>query len=214
VSDETRILLVEDHQMVGAAFRSVLAAVDGFDVVGTATTLGEAADMVGYLRPDVAVVDYRLPDGEVADHLPRLRASHPSMRVLVVTGWASARTVARSREAGADGLVSKSEPVEVFLGAVRRVAAGEQAFPPEAAIVHSWDAPDATGQLTRREVEVLGLLSQGWRTSEIAQHLHLSVNTVRNHMTAILAKLGVHTRLEAVTEAMRLGIISAPENSG
>lgn len=211
MSDEVRVLIVEDHQMVAAAFSSMLETVGGFTVAGTASTFGDAVGMAAYLRPDLALVDYRLPDGEAADHIGRLTAAHPPLRVLVVTGWASDRTIDRVRRAGAHGLVSKSEPLVAFVSAIRAVAAGGERHPSPRAdgLRTGADAPGASA-LTAREVEVLDLLSRGSLTSDIAGHLHLSVNTVRNHVTSILAKLGVHTRVDAVTEAMRLGIISPP----
>jgi DNA-binding NarL/FixJ family response regulator len=211
---DVRVLVVEDHQMVAAAFRTMLETVGGFSVVGTASTFSDAQAMTGYLRPDVAVVDYRMPDGDASDHLAAIFKAHPAVRVLILTGWASHRTIERSMKAGAHGLLSKSQSVEELVTAVRRVAAGESLF--EADVAGSRapvvaEAPSGAS-LSPREIEVLYLLGEGRRTSEVAGALGLSVNTVRNHITAILAKLGTHTRLEAVTEAMRLGIISSPDS--
>lgn len=201
--------------MVAGAFRAALEAQEDLVVVGAAQTLTDALHLLRALRPDVVVLDYRLPDGEVGDHLAEVFDAHPDVRVLVVTGWASERALVRSVEAGVHGFLSKSQPVEDFVNAVRHIAAGEAVFAPDVLarlLTHlGRGGRRPADSLTSRELEVLQLLSEGRATQEIAQKLFLSVNTVRNHVASILGKLGVRSRLEAVTEGMRLGLIAAPD---
>ena len=203
--------------MVAGAFRAALEAEDDLSVVGTAGTLADAVAMLKSLRPDVAVVDYRLPDGEVGDHVAELFSAHPDVRILVVTGWANERALVKSVDAGVHGFLSKTQKVEDFVVAVRRIGAGEAVFAPDVLarlLTHfGKSAAQPSASLSARELEVLQLLSTGKATAEIASELFLSVNTVRNHVAAVLSKLSVRSRLEAVTEGMRLGLIAAPDSA-
>jgi DNA-binding NarL/FixJ family response regulator len=211
-AETVKVVVLEDHQMVAAAFRGALDADRRLEVVGVAADLDEGIALIRSRRPDVAVVDVRLGDVEVTDHLARIVDVHDDLRVLMVTGWPTERALFTALEAGAGGFLSKRQSIDEFIDAVLRVARGETVVAPEllpAVVARSNRRPGSRGSaLTARETEVLHLLSTGMTTADVAEKLHLSVNTVRNHVGSLMVKLNAHNRLEAVNEAIRRGIIA------
>src|SRR4051812_40046310 len=125
-----RVMVVEDHQMVAGALRVAIGAEGDMEVVAMASTMAEALEMAKRVDPEVVVVDYRLPDGDASELVPALFEIMTDPRVLVISGWTDDRSVARAVEAGASGFLPKQQPVEEFVDAVRRVAAGEAVFAP------------------------------------------------------------------------------------
>ena len=214
-----RILLVEDH----AAFRQTLALVlsgePGFEVVAQAGTLAEARQVVGGLPegPDLGIVDLSLPDGEGVEMIAELRGANPHFVALVLTASLDRAEHARAVEAGAAGVLHKSADVDEILDATRRLAAGEPLLSPEEVVgllrlagrnrEEEREARSSIQQLTPREREVLAALAEGLSNKEIAQKLHISLDTERTHMMNILNKLGVHSRLQALLFAARYGLI-------
>jgi DNA-binding NarL/FixJ family response regulator len=212
-----RLLLVEDH----ASFRQTLALVfDGepdFQVVAQAGSLAEAREVMGDREADLAVVDLSLPDGEGVELIEDLREANPHFAALVLTASLDRAEYARAVEAGAAGVVHKSADVDQILDATRRLAAGETLLSPEELVEllrlagqsreEEREARASIEQLTRREREVLMALSQGLSNKQIAQQLHMSVDTERTHMMNILNKLGVHSRLQALLFAARHGLV-------
>lgn len=207
----TRIVMIEDHGMVAAALGGVIDAQDDLQLAAIASTLAEALDAVRHHQPDLVVTDLQLADDDMALHFDELRAACPSSRVLVVTGVPTEKALIDALEAGVRGFIVKSQPVDELLSAVRRVVRGEVVVAPELSSVLmarlDGGRSDCRATLTRRELDVLGLLAEGLGTTEIAERLILSPNTVRNHVAAVMAKLDTHSRLEAVAEASRQGII-------
>jgi DNA-binding NarL/FixJ family response regulator len=204
-----RILVVDDHAIFAEALTRLLATEPGLEVAGTAGTIAAACDALRRKAADLVVLDYALPDGTGADAAPRLRAIRDDVRILVLTGRVDGMTVAAAIEAGCDGFVPKAAGTEVLLEAVRAVGEGRAALPSEAvaaAIPYLRDV-----ELSRREREVLQRISEGGTVPAIAQQLGLSAHTVRNHAQRAMTRLGVHSRTEAVAEAIRRGFISGPE---
>lgn len=200
--------------MVAGALRMAIGSEPGFHDVVVETSGEGAREAMRRDGFDVLVTDFRLPDGDAPELISELLAAHPDLRVLVVSGWSDDRSVLRSVEAGAHGYLTKTQPVEDLLAAVRNVAAGETVFAPEllGKLLRRMGANSRSGNdLTAREIEVLAGLAQGRTTKDIADQLGLSVNTVRNHITSILGKLDVHSRLEAVAAGIRLGLVSPPD---
>lgn len=200
--------------MVAGALRMAIRSEPEFQDVVVETSGKAAREAMRRDGFDVLVTDFRLPDGDAPELISELLATHPDLRVLVVSGWSDDRSVLRSVEAGAHGYLTKTQPVEDLLAAVRDVAAGETVFAPEllGKLLRRVGANSRPGNdLTAREIEVLDGLAQGRTTKDIADQLGLSVNTVRNHITSILGKLGVHSRLEAVAAGIRLGLVSPPD---
>ena len=212
-----RLLLVEDH----ASFRQTLALVfegePDFEVVAQAGTVAEAREVMGDREVDLGVVDLSLPDGEGVELIEDLRQANPHFAALVLTASLDRAEHARAVEAGAAGVLHKSADMDQILDATRRLAEGETLLSPEELVEllrlagqsreEEREARASIEQLTRREREVLLALTRGLSNKEIAEHLHMSVDTERTHMMNILSKLGVHSRLQALLFAARYGIV-------
>ena len=212
-----RLLLVEDH----ASFRQTLALVfDGepdFEVVAQAGTVAEAREVMGDSDADLGVVDLSLPDGEGVELIEDLRQANPHFAALVLTASLDRAEHARAVEAGAAGVLHKSADMDQILDATRRLAAGETLLSPEELVEllrlagqsreEEREARASIEQLTRREREVLRALARGLSNKQIAEQLHMSVDTERTHMMNILNKLGVHSRLQALLFAARHGLV-------
>jgi len=205
----TTVALIEDQQVLVGAIQRSLASLGDLRVVGTAASLEEGLALVEATRPDVLVSDFRLADGDIPDRLPEVLERSPGTRVLVFTGWPDESSFLEAMGAGAAGFLDKAAPFEDFIDAIRRVAAGEVVVAPRflPALTRRATSQRDAQALSRRELEVLQLLSEGKSTAEVAEQLILSVNTVRNHITHLMAKLGVRSRLEAVNVAVRRGLI-------
>lgn len=203
------ILVIEDQQVLSGAIRSSFSSMADLDVVGTAASINEGISAVERLQPDVVVSDFRLGDGDIADHLDELFTASPRSHVLVFTGWADENSLMRAMTAGASGFVEKTAPFDEFVHAVRRVAVGETIVSsrllPMLARRAAGGSPETT--LSKRELDLLERLAAGRSTAEIAAELHLSVNTVRNHLARLFDKLDVHSRLEAVRVGVEMGLI-------
>ena len=212
-----RLLLVEDH----ASFRQTVALVfDGepdFEVVAQAGTVAEAREVMDDREADLGVVDLSLPDGEGVELIENLRQANPHFAALVLTASLDRAEHARAVEAGAAGVLHKSADMDQILDATRRLAAGETLLSPEELVEllrlagqsreEKREARASIEQLTRREREVLRALARGLSNKQIAEHLHMSVDTERTHMMNILNKLGVHSRLQALLFAARHGLV-------
>ncbi|MER6582608.1 response regulator transcription factor [Nonomuraea sp. NPDC001023] len=206
-----RLLLVEDHAMVAEAIGQALGRAPGIEVVAQAGTVAAALAEAAHRRPDVVVLDRRLPDGDGVEAIGRFAAVAPAARVLVLTGEATASVAARVVEAGGAGLLVKSSRLEELESAVREVAAGGVVFAPGllpgvldrlTGRVRSLSAA-----LTARERETLRLLAEGASTDEIGTRLGVARNTARNHVQHVLEKLGARSKLEAVAVARREGLL-------
>ena len=212
-----RLLLVEDH----ASFRQTLALVfdqqPDFEVVAQAGSLDEARRMMRGREADLGVIDLGLPDGEGAELIEELHEANPDFAALVLTASLDRAEHARAIEAGAAGVVHKAADVDEILETTRRLAAGETLISQEELLEmlliagqsreEEREARASIEQITRREMQVLQSLAEGLTNREIAERLHMSVDTERTHMMNILSKLGVHSRLQALLFAARHGLI-------
>lgn len=202
----TRILLVDDHDMVRRGLAVFLLAYDDLVLVGEATNGAEALEKCNELRPDVILMDLMMPvmDGITAIRL--IRERYPATQVIALTSFSEERLVEASLQAGAIGYLFKNVSVDEMAAAIRAARVGEPTLAPEAtrALIHKTRQPPSPGQdLTDRERDVLKLMVEGQSNPEIAEQLVLSRSTVKTHVSHILEKLGVDTRLEAVTLAIR-----------
>jgi len=198
--------------MFAEALTAMLATQPGLDVVGSTGTVAGAVVEARRLAPTVVLMDYRLPDGQGTDAARAIRADRPATRVLILTASAEESLLREVMRAGCSGIVTKGRSVPELVRAVRAAAAGETVIAPATldrviAAGHS-DAP--VGLLTDRELEVLRLVADGLDTREVAARLDLSVHTVRNHLQRCIRKLGVHSKTQAVSAAIRRGIIPSP----
>jgi DNA-binding NarL/FixJ family response regulator len=206
----TRVMVVEGEAMVAGAFAAVCEREPDLVVVGTASTAADAEQLAARTHPDVAVVDDRLPDGDPAEATRRIRRAHPAVRTVIVASATDDRTFHRAIQEHIEGYLVKGQSVHQLVEAIRTLAAGGTSYAPD--VLSRLVARVAGGQshpqqLSDREVEVLQLLADGRSTSGVADTMHISVNTVRNHVQHVLRKLGSHSRLEAVAAGMRAGLI-------
>lgn len=207
-SKKIRVLIVDDHRVLAELLAEALANAEDIVVIGTVGTSAEAVAAAEAVRPDVVILDYDLPDVEGTEALVALRRAAPSARLLMLTSYSSPVVLNEVMDAGAAGFVTKRNGAAEILAAVRAVASDQT--PVSADMLRSVVGSGGGGQgtdLTERELQILRIASEGRSNKAIAEELHLSVNTVRNHMQHVLTKLGAHSKLEATAIAARLGIL-------
>lgn len=208
MSDSIRVLVADDHAVVRAGIVALLSAEDGIDVVGEAVDGEQAVELAITLRPDLVVMDVRMPrlTGDAATAIIRQRA--PEVRVLVLTTYESDASILAAIEAGASGYLLKAAPADELIAGVRSVAAGEVALSPTiAAQLVARVREPAPVALTPRETEVLRLVAGGLSNREIGERLYVGEATVKTHLLRTFEKLGVNDRTRAVTLAMERGLL-------
>lgn len=203
-----RVLVADDHAVVRAGIVSLLEAEDGIEVVGEAVDGEDAVGRALALRPDLVVMDVRMPGLTGDQATARIRERAPEIRVLVLTTYESDASILAAIEAGASGYLLKAAPAEELVAGVRSVAAGEVALSPSIAaqLVTRMREP-APAALTPRETEVLRLVAKGLSNREIGERLFLGEATVKTHLLRTFEKLGVSDRTRAVTLAMERGLL-------
>jgi DNA-binding NarL/FixJ family response regulator len=213
-TDQVRLLIVDDHDMFADSLRVALSAEPDLTVVGTAATLAQARSMVVSTAPDVVLLDHRLPDGLGVDSIAELKTLRSDAKIVVLTAVAEDAMLVTATETGCAGFILKTSPLDELVTAVRTAAAGEIMVSSEllASLLnrlhHQHERP--AHDLTGREREILGLIAEGLTNGAIAKRLFISVNTVRNHVQSVLAKLDAHSKLEALSIAIREGLIDPP----
>ncbi|MEU7736895.1 response regulator transcription factor [Streptomyces griseus] len=205
-----RVLLVDDHQVVRRGLRTFLEIQEDIEVVGEASDGAEGVARTEELRPDVVLMDIKMPGTDGIEALRRLRELDNPAKVLIVTSFTEQRTVVPALRAGASGYVYKDVDPDALAGAIRSVHAGHVLLQPEVAgaLLAQDDAGAGTGRgstLTEREREVLGLIADGRSNREIARAFVLSEKTVKTHVSNILMKLDVADRTQAALWAVRNG---------
>lgn len=207
-----RVLIVDDHEILASSLAQVLDHEPDLVAVGVAGSIERAKAMIPTTAPDVLLLDQRLPDGHGVDAIQELRALRSAMKIVVLTATTSDHVLLAAMEAGAAGFLSKTRGLNEVTAAIRAAAAGESVISPEllARLLPKLNRTGSThrDELTAREREVLGLLGQGLTNAAIAAELHLSVHTVRNHVTNLSLKLGAHSKLEVLSIAVREGLIA------
>ena len=209
----SKILIIDDHQMFAESLVRLLEEDHDLEVVGTATSCADAEVAIQRHAPAVVVMDNILPDGDGVDAASRLRRRHPGVQFVMLSGQADPTLLGRAIEAGCVGLVTKDHAVTDLVAAVRAAERGETFFAGAPSGDLSSEGAEPGGRLSARELEVVRLLVRGCSNQEIAAELHLSVNTVRNHLHAVLRKLSVSSRLEAAAAAIRLGLVAPPRST-
>lgn len=209
----TRILVVDDHPVVREGLVAMLGTEPAFDVVGEAANGDEAASAAANLRPDVVLMDIELPPTDGIEATAAVLEACPSARVIVFTAFDSEERIVNALRAGAQGYLLKGVPREELFAAIRTVSAGGTTLQPEVAAKLArrvaMGEPRAP-QLIPRQLEVLRLLSRGAANKEIARALGVGERTVKYHLAGIFERLDVGNRTEAVTAAIRLGLIAPP----
>ena len=206
-----RVLIVDDHEVLASSLAKTLDTEPDLLSVGVAGSLKQAAELIRTTAPDVLLLDLRLPDGDGVAAIGRLRELRPSMAVIVLTASPSEHLMVAAVEAGVSGFLSKTRSLAEVTSAVRAAAVGEAVISPEmlARLLPRLGGTGRVGAatLTEREREILGLIAQGLSNAAIAERLVVSVNTVRNHVANLLAKLGARSKLEALSIAIRDGLL-------
>ena len=220
---KVRVLAADDQRVVREGLAMLLGLLPDVEVVGTAANGEEALALAGELRPDVILMDLRMPKVDGVEATRRLRASHPEIKVVVLTTYADDRSVIEALQAGALGYLTKDVGADEIREALRRVADGQASLDP-AVQMHLVEAiaggtqaptpePSATpvaqlpDGLTPREAEVLGLIGAGLSNAEIAAQLFVSEATVKSHVNHMLPKIGARDRAQAVGYAYRHGLV-------
>jgi two-component system, NarL family, response regulator DegU len=213
----TRVLVADDHQLLRQALRRALQE-SGFDVVAEAADGEEAVRLVNMLKPEVVVMDVTMPVLDGIEATRRIHAATGDTKVLVLTMHDEDALRVRALRAGAVGFLTKDSAMQEVVATVKAVASGDTVFSPEiaAAMMKEFplsgngydEAPDAVeSPLTKRELEILQHVADGYSTTEIARELFISAKTVKNHLASIYAKLDSRDRTQAVLSGMRLGIV-------
>jgi len=219
--DNLRIVLADDHPVVRGGLRALLDTLDGFEVVGEAADGETAVREVQVTRPDVVLMDVRMPGVDGVEAARRIRDAVPGTAVLMLTMYDDDATVFTAMQAGARGYLLKGAEQGEIVAAIQAVAAGQAIFGPGVAarVLGYFSAPPTAQspaeaapfpELTDRERDILDLLAAGRRTAAIAEDLHLSPKTVSNHLTSVFAKLEVADRAAAIIRAREGGLGQAP----
>lgn len=211
-----RLLLVDDHAVVRSGLRMLMSAEQDVEIVGEASTAGEALALAAEVKPDVILMDIGLPDKSGIEATREIKSRYPGVAVVALTIHEDEEYFFKMLDAGASGYVPKRAAPEELLSAIRVAAAGEVYLYPTLAKLlvrdylseeHSAEDKSVLDGLTARESEVLAHLAEGASNTEIAQSLVISPKTVERHRENIMHKLNLHSRSELVRYAIRKGII-------
>lgn len=205
---DIRLIIVDDHPVVRTGLQGMLAGQSDFELVGEASTGEEAVRLTAQLHPDVVLMDLRMPGMDGVTATRQIKARFPQTHILVLTTYDTDADILRAVEAGATGYLLKDTPREILYRAIRAAAKGESVLAPAVAtrLLGQMRAP-AEEALSVREIEVLSCVTRGASNKEIARQLYISEATVKTHLIHIFGKLGVSDRTEAVTTALRRGIL-------
>lgn len=213
---QIRVLVVDDHDLFRAGLSSVLASHADIEVVAQASAGRSGVRLAHELRPDVVLMDLRMPDLDGPGAMRAILEDNPSVRLLALTVASDESDVAAAMIAGASGYLLKDSPIDDVVEAVRAAARGVAWLSPRAAEallerirrehVEPGPSPELEQDLSPRELEVLQLVARGLDNSEIAAELSISPRTAKNHVSSILAKLEVPNRIQAATYAVRSGL--------
>jgi two-component system, NarL family, response regulator LiaR len=205
-----RVLLVDDHSVVRKGLRTFLAYDAELDVVGEAADGAEALALAQELKPDVVLMDLLMPEMDGIAATTAIRRAVPETEVLALTSVLEDASVVGAVRAGAIGYLLKDTQADALCQAIRAAAAGQVQLTPKAAarLMQAISAPESPEPLTERETDVLRLLAQGQSNKQIAHSLNNSEQTIKTHVSRILAKLGVQSRTQATLYAIRTGLVS------
>jgi two-component system, NarL family, response regulator LiaR len=210
-STKIRVMVVDDHTMVRRGLATFLKVFDDLELAGEAAGGQAAITLCAELQPDVVLMDMVMPEMDGATATRLIRSHSPKTQVLALTSFKEEILVQSALQAGAIGYLLKDVSADELAQAIRAAHAGRSTLSPEAAqaLVHATSQPAGPGvDLTERELEVLALMVEGLNNTQIAARLTVSPSTVKSHVSNILAKLGVASRTEAVTLALRNRLVN------
>jgi two-component system, NarL family, response regulator len=201
-----RILIVDDHIVVRLGLRTLIQSQPDMDVAADVGTGSEALDLFAEAKPDITLLDLRMPQSGGIEVLRQLRLTHPGAKVLMLSSFGTEEDIYRALQAGAAGYILKDAESDDLLAAIRCVHGGGNWIPPGVAerYAHRMQQP----QLTNREMEILKCIFKGLSNKEIAYELHVAENTVKNHVNNLMCKLGAKDRTQATRLALLRGLLS------
>ena len=204
---DATVMIIDDHQVFAELLGEVLVS-RGLDLIGIHSSLADGMAAIADRAPDLVILDHRLPGDTGASSIRALKRRSPSTRVLMLTAADERAVLLEAMNAGCDGFVTKRQDIGEVMAAVAAVLRGDTPISPDMAGALIGRRPGPLGgDLTPRESDVLQLIGAGRSNQQAADELGISVNTVRNHVQHILAKLGAHSQLEAVAIASRMGLL-------
>lgn len=208
---ERQVFVLDDHALVRESVTKLVSAEPGLALAGQSGRTDEALEIILRIKPDILVLDINCPGDGGVEVARRAREAVPGTRVIFLTMHDDDATVSRAL-AFADGYVLKTASIEELIQALRAVASGGSFLSPSIArqVLDRANRRGDAATLTARELEILQLLAEGKRPAEVATTLFVSLKTVRNHLASVYLKLGVASAAQAVTEAFRRGLVSAP----
>jgi DNA-binding NarL/FixJ family response regulator len=214
------VAIIEDHQVLVEALEFLLRSEPEFEFAGAAGTLAAGRDLLRRSSPDVLLLDIGLPDGDGLSLIDEIRRTNPNTQVVVLTSFSDENTLLRAVESGVNGFTSKSSSLAELMSTIRQASQGEIVMPSSLLLgllmrlprdkAAAYREERGWERLTPREHEILIGLAKGKSGNTLAAELHIAPLTVRTHIRNLMAKLGVHSRLEAVTFALRNGLINPP----
>lgn len=202
-----RVFLVDDHEIVRRGVADLINAEADLEVVGEASTVRQAIGRIAATRPDIAVLDVRLPDGSGIDLCRDIRSAHPEVQCLMLTAYDDDEASYTAVLAGAAGYVLKDIRGTGLLDSIRKVAAGQVLVDPSVSqrvVVHATETRTGDAELSLRERQVLELIAEGLTNRQIADRLELAEKTVKNYVSGLLAKLGMERRTQAAVYGSQL----------
>lgn len=205
MSGRIRILLVEDQFFFRVAVHSIVEARDDMVIAGETDKAREAVALHEQLRPDVVIMDLRLPGASGLDAIHCIRQRDPQARILVLSNYEGSEDVYRALEAGALAYLTKDASGDELVNAIRAVHAGKQYLPAALGVLLAGRIRG--NELTDRELDVLRLLARGMSNREVGERLHIAEKTVKIHVSRVLDKLGVEDRTQAAIAAVQRGIV-------
>jgi len=211
VGNAVRVFLLDDHEIVRRGVKELLETEGDLEVVGEAGTAAEALARIPVTRPDVAVLDVRLPDGDGVQVCREIRSAHPEIQCLMLTSFADDEALFQAIMAGASGYVLKQIKGADVVEAVRSVAAGRSLLDPSVTarvlerLRKGSEEDELLARLSPQERNILRLIADGLTNRQIAEQVHLAEKTVKNYVSNLLAKLGMERRTQAAVYAARLG---------
>ena len=220
MSQAIRVLIVDDHTIVRKGIRALLTEIAGIEVVGEAADGQAAVAQANSLRPDVILMDLAMPKMDGIEATRQITTSQPESRILVMTSFATDDKVLPAIKAGALGYLLKESAPEDLVQAIQQIHRGESSLHPTIArkvlqeIAHPSDRPPTPDPLTKREAEVLLLVAEGLSNRDISKKLNISDATVRSHVSNIMSKLHLATRIQAALYALREGLVSLDAEGG
>ncbi len=207
-----RVYVLDDHAVVRRGLRTVLELEDDIEVVGEAGTVAEGVVEILELAPDVAVLDGRLPDGDGIEVCRQVRSANPDVKALILTSYDDDEALFNAILAGAGGYVLKQVDETALVNSIRAVHQGQSLIDPAVAVrvidrmrSRGSDTLEGLSALTEVESDILDLITEGMTNKQIGDRLYIAEKTVKNHVTSLLAKLGVQRRTQAAVIASQLG---------